>query len=379
MKPTTIFVAACCRWPQNQEAKDRVALAAANITDWNEVKGVAERHRVMPLVHNAIKDLDDVPADFRAWVKRHAQAISIHALGLANECAKIDRALKDAGLAPLHIKGPILAQLAYGSVALKYSRDLDIFIAEEDVEHALRVLMQAGYRFRDSDVPMSARQVAALKRNFKDLAFIGPHGTLIELHWRFTYNKKLLSGLDREVQVQTVAVTSMTRFQTFDDHQMLAYLAVHGAVHHWKRLKWLADFAAFVAQLPDEVRDQVISDVSAGPDGDAVAQALQLCDTFFGSTYAPPMSSKAQALYDHAALRIDQPYVMAKNFWGDLRFADDLIATRHLYPNLWDCLMGLGAHMRGQEDVVALPMPAGLNFIYPIIRLPSLAWRRWRS
>jgi hypothetical protein len=110
-----------------------------------------------PLVHQAIKDLEEVPAEFREWAKQRAQALAFHSMQMTNEAIKIDRAFKDAGLRPLHFKGPVLAQIAFGSVALKYSHDLDIFVSESGARTAIAILEGKGYFPLGQDRPLSKR------------------------------------------------------------------------------------------------------------------------------------------------------------------------------------------------------------------------------
>lgn len=379
MQKTTLFVAACCCWPHTPDTGRNIERAAAEISDWDEAKQVAIRHRVSPLVHQAVKDVSTVPEDFRAWAKRSAQAVAQHAMQLTRECIKIDGAFKTEGLQALHFKGPVLAQLAYGSVALKHSRDLDIFVKEDDVGAAAAILEATGYRVVGQDGPVSARQLAAMLRNFKDMGFVDPKGTLIEIHWRFVHFKSLLAGLEKGLHRQEVTVANAATLETFGSVQMLRYLCIHGASHHWYRLKWLADLSAFLNQLPSQERTQVIALVSAGKESDACAQALKLCDTLFGTTYAPPMSRRAEALYQHALARIDQPYVPPKSLWGDVGFLRDCMARRHLFPTPLAAIGGLRGHSISQTDVLTLPLPTYLNGLYPILRLPSLLLRRLRS
>lgn len=379
MRNTTQFVAACCRWPQNKDSADAVAKAAAAIEDWDEARQVVKRHRVTSLVHLAVKDLPDIPESFRAWAKQNAQATARHAMHLTQECIKIDRLFKDAGLRPLHFKGPVLAQIAYGSVALKFSRDLDIYIAKSDIPAAIKLLESAGYRVPGLRGKVSAGKAAALVHNFKDLSFVGPTGTLIELHWKFGYNRHLLTGLEQNLRRQSIEVADTSTLETFEAGQMLEYLTLHGALHHWKRLKWLADLAAFLEHLPSIQREAVISEVSLGPTRDALVQALELCDTLFDTQYTPHMAPRAEALFRFALNRIDQPYAPPKSVVGDLGFVRDMIATRHLYSSRWAVVSGLKSHLTSMADVLAFPLPRYLNGLYPIIRLPSLLIRRLRG
>lgn len=379
MRNTTQFVAACCRWPQNKDSADAVAKAAAAIEDWDEARQVVKRHRVTSLVHLAVKDLPDIPESFRAWAKQNAQATARHAMHLTQECIKIDRLFKDAGLRPLHFKGPVLAQIAYGSVALKFSHDLDIYIAKSDIAAAIKLLETAGYRVPGLRGKVSAALLETLMHQFKHIGFASPSGTTIELHWRFTNSKYILIGFDDDFQRQTIQVADVAALDTFDTVNMIEYLALHGALHHWSRLKWLADLAAFLEQLPYDYRDAAIRKVASGSVKDALTQALKLCDTLFDTQYAPDMSSRAEALFLFALNRIDQPSAPPRSVREGLVFVRDMIATRHLYSSRWAVVSGLKMHLTSMADVLAFPLPRYLNGLYPIIRLPSLLIRRLRG
>lgn len=380
MLTATKFVAACCRWPHTQTSETAVSLAASAITDWQEVRQVATRHRVIPLVHRAIKDRADVPSDFREWAAEVAQVSAFRSMQMTSEAIKIDRAFKDAGLQPLHFKGPVLAQIAYGSVALKYSHDLDIFVPASEAHDAITILEAMGYRRSGHDRSLSKRQINALVHNFKDIGFVGPAGVLIEVHWRLAQNKSLLRGLEDNLQRQTVTVAGGARFDTFGPEQMLTYLVTHGALHHWKRLKWLADLAAFLEQLPASERDQIIAKVHKSPAKDALAQALHLCDRLFETSYTPDMSLRARKLSEYSLTRIDEDETLAKRTLGNLGFFTEIIPTRHLYPSVWAAIWALKKPLLiYQDDVFALPLPRYLNGLYPIIRLPSFVIRRFRG
>lgn len=378
MLDTTKFVAACCRWPQNSDTQGVVAKAAAQIEDWDDARRVVERHRVFPLVHLAVKDLECVPKDFRDWARQQAQRATQNAMQLTRECLRIDAAFIAADLEPLHFKGPTLAQIAYGSVAVKVSHDLDIFIEAADIHAAVALLEADGYRVLGRDAPLSARQVSAIVRNFKDICLVGPTGIMVELHWRFVHSKKLLTELNGDLQTQGVTVATTANLRTLGSLQMLQYLCVHGALHHWKRLKWLADLAAFLNQLPVAERDQIIADTSKTSASVALAQSLKLCDTLFGTQYAPTMSDQAKAIYAYGLSCIEAPYDGTRRFGLDVGIIKDVIATRHLHPTRWGAIAAFKRLLIRQDDVLDLPLPAALNGLYLAIRLPALLLRRLR-
>ena len=379
LEKTTLFVAACCRWPHTIDSRRNLQVVAATIVDWNEAQEAVSRHRVAPLVDQAVKDMPDVPAGFRKWVKQEARKVAFLSMQLTHECIKIDGAFKVAGLRPMHFKGPVLGQIAFGSITLKHSGDLDIFVQAADIGKAVSILETLGYRVPGQDSLTSAYKIAAVVRNFKDLSLQNPNGTLVELHWRFGNDSFLFASLENRLERQSVMIANAGPFETFSSVQMLEYLCVYGAHHHWWRLKWLTDLAAFLEQLPHEERELIIAKVSEGPACDAVAQALQLCVTLLGTQYAPHLSSRAEALYQHSLKRINERLETPKSLRWDIKFISDLMIKRHLYATPWKVICALKSHLYSQGDVMAIPLPNYLNGLYPFLRFPSLLLRRFRG
>ena len=379
MKASTHFVAACCRWPHSDASKAHVASTAMNISDWSDVQKVVTRHRVGPLVHLAIKHTTAVPQEFRDWVSDYAKHTAFHSMGLAKECIDIDTLLRSAGINPLHFKGPALGQIAYGSVALKFNVDLDILVNPDDVPLTVKLLQEAGYFPRDHHTALRDNQLSPIVRNFKDLGFISPTGSSIEIHWRLTHYPALLPELKNNLPRQSVTLLGKASVDTMTNAQMLEYLAIHGALHHWARLKWLADFAAILALLSPEERDDFLSKVQDGPSQVALTQALQLCDTLLGTSYVPSLSPRAITIYEFALKRIDGPYLQPKSVLGDIQFFSDLAARRSLFGTTWRALWSFKGHLYAQNDAMTLPLPPYLNAVYPIIRIPSFVMRRLRS
>ncbi|GAB5447974.1 nucleotidyltransferase family protein [Gymnodinialimonas sp.] len=379
MRDTTRFVAACCRWPIDADAREAVRHAAEGVADWDEVRDAVMRHRVVALVHGAVRGQSNVPEAFCEWVSGMAKAQTLHALQLTQECIAVDKTLVAAGITPVHIKGPVLGQIAFGSVARKFSRDLDVLVVEAEAVQAIFALQEKGYRRSGDGLPFTQKQARAVIRYCKDLSLIGPSGTLVELHWRLTNTKALLNGIESRLERQTVTVVGATEMQTMGDEQTVLYLCVHGSSHHWMRLKWLAELAAFLHQLGPERRARILEAVATTPERNSVTAALKLCDTFLGTDYAPEMSPRAQALYRYSVGRIDRPLVEPKRFWGDLRFIFDMLEMRHLYASPWTGIWALKAHLICQEDVVAWPLPASLSGVYVLIRGPSYLVRRLRA
>ena len=144
-------------------------------------------------------------------------------------------------------------------------------------------------------------------------------------------------------------------------------------------MKWLSDVAAFLAQLSPDARAQAIAYVNDGPNSDALAQTLHLCDTYFGTTYDPEMSQRAQTLYEFARVRIETPYYETTRLKREFAVIRRYFATRHVYKNTWSALWALKYTLISKDDLLVLKLPFWLYPIYPLIRIPSLIIRRLRA
>ena len=127
--PEFLLVAACCRWPPSQSRNAAVGAAAAPIADWNAVLLAARRQRVAGLVHDALQAAGvQLPAAPAAELARRAQAIFRKNLLLATETCRLQKLMDAAAIPSLALKGVALAQLAYGSLKVKHTRDIDLLI-----------------------------------------------------------------------------------------------------------------------------------------------------------------------------------------------------------------------------------------------------------
>jgi hypothetical protein len=130
--PEFLLIAACCRWPPSQSRNAAVGAAAAPVADWNAVVMAARRQRVVGLVYDALPATAvRLPAAPAAELARRAQAISRKNLLLAAETCRLQELLDAAGIPSVALKGVALAQLAYGSLKVKHTRDIDLLIPPE--------------------------------------------------------------------------------------------------------------------------------------------------------------------------------------------------------------------------------------------------------
>ncbi len=138
-------------------------------------------------------------------------------------------------------------KLAYGTLALKHARDIDLLVLPEQAAAAMRLLERDNYALHLPAAQMSEAQRRVYVQYGHDVELVSrERNASIELHWRLAYNMTLLRGIDARAPTQAVALPGGA-VRTLADDALFAYLCVHGALHGWARLKWLADLNAWLS------------------------------------------------------------------------------------------------------------------------------------
>jgi hypothetical protein len=376
-----LLVAACCRWPPSQSRNAAVLAAAAPVADWDAVVAAAQRQRVAGLVRDALLAAGvQLPAAPAAEFARRAQAIFRKNLLLAAETSRLQTLLEAAAIPSVALKGVALAQLAYGSLKVKHTHDIDLLIPPDRALAAMALLERDGYALSFPASHLGEAQRRAVVRYSREVAFVHPaHGAFTELQWRVADNRALLKEVHAASPRQDVVVADGLSVRTLARDDLFAYLCVHGARHAWSRLKWLADLNAFIAATDADVV-HLHRHAQAKGAGLCSGQALLLCQRLFALPLPENLASELQG-----TTRVRKLYAVAA----------ETIANRALgrgggAPAAWrdfwtQFLLGRGwaffaAQCRtasvGIIDVISLPLPPYLHFLYPLLRLPLWLWRR---
>lgn len=263
--------------------------AAAKIRDWAEVVAMARRHRVEGLVRDGlVRSGIDVPAEASGPLAAEAQRIARQNLRFAAESVRLAADLDGAGIRFAFVKGLTLNMLAYRTLAVKKSVDVDIFADPARYLQATALMAAADYH---CTYPGPGASDAALL----DWAVAKKHtvwvrdGITVELHAFLVDSPEMLQGVTIESPRQGVEIGSGMRLATLATEELFAYLCVHGATHGWSRLKWIADVAALLAgREPAEIVRLHRRAVELGA-GRATAQALLLSSDLLGLPLPPAL------------------------------------------------------------------------------------------
>ena len=384
--PAFLLTAACCRWPPSQARDAAVRAAAAGITDWSDFLLQANRQRVVGLVHDALSSAGTaLPPAVAQELALQAQRIVRQNLTFVAETVRLQRALEGAGIPILVLKGVALAQLAYGSLKTKHARDIDLLVPPDHAEAALQFLERDGYALSSPAKNLSEKQRRSLVRYGREAELVqGGRKLRLELHWRAAENPLLLKGVDAYSAAQSVALGNNISVRTLAPDDLFAYLCVHGARHAWSRLKWLADVNALIAADGADIEHLYRHAQRIGA-GLCAGQALLLCRQLLalplpvGLAAEISTSSRMRKLTAVAVAAMTAPHTDTETDGGVAGVAR-FVFIQFLLGQGWafyatQCrVTSVGA-----ADVVRLPLPRFLHFLYPLLRLPLWFWRRASS
>ena len=381
--PDFLLTAACCSWPPSEAHARAIRIAAKRVTDWNRFLRVVQRQRVVTLVQEALRTAAiEVPPGVAAEIDTIVQRHIRHGLKLAAESRRLQSLLTAAGIANLVLKGVAVERLAYGSISAKQTRDIDLLVPPECAEAALALLEHDGYTLSLPAPRLSTKQRRALIRYAHEIELVDPRTKVqVELQWRVADNPLLLKSVDAHAASQTVILSEGSAVRTLAPDHLFAYLCVHGARHSWSRLKWLADLNALIASTNAGIEHLYRHAQRIGA-GICAGQALLLCKKLFGLKLPDPIARdleadrRCQRLVAIAMATMTAPYTATdrdEGIRGVLReLRNRFLLGRGLRFYLTECRLAL----IGEADIVRLPLPRPLHFIYPLVRLPMWLWRR---
>ncbi len=222
--------------------------------EWRLLIRAAERTELEPMLYHALtasgaKQERSVPEEARAHLQALYGRSALRNGLILNALQEALRALDDAGVDVVVLKGAYLAGAVYDSPALRPMNDVDIMVRRSSVDRAVRTLRDTGW---------AEREEAGGTRKHHVPAFDGPGGTLLELHWTLELPSAPfvldIEGVwDRSVATSLAGAPA--RCLAVED--LLLHLSLHAGYHHrWGEtvltelpLRWVFDVALVLDRL----------------------------------------------------------------------------------------------------------------------------------
>ena len=217
--------------------------------DWEEFFRLAEHHGCVPLAaRTLIEHAPALPPEIRRSFESAYAENFRRSLWFAAELMRIMQHFAHKGVCAIPYKGPVLAQSAYGDLALRSFSDLDLLISPADFARAKQALAEIGYQPSKS---LTAAVERLWLRTGYERSFDGPGGkNLLELQWallpyfyavdpaQFQFDD--LRSRARQIALGTGVDSGVPCLSPEDS---LLVLSLHAAKHLWTRLIWVADIA----------------------------------------------------------------------------------------------------------------------------------------
>jgi len=227
---------------------ERIIATCREGIDWDEFLSLVDRHRVL-VPHDEVRRLVGNRLPDRAYeqLKSRSAEACRHALRQAAELVRLHRAFSAHGIQMIPMKGVMLSVQLFGDPAKRSTHDLDLLVRPERLDEADQVLRGEGYRRTDPDVELTPKRKKWILEHSHHFSYYhDQRRQLVELHWRL-----LLWDADHVAELWNHCQTRNwmgASFLTLKDDALLLFLCDHGSKHQWRRIKWLGDVAALLAQ-----------------------------------------------------------------------------------------------------------------------------------
>jgi Uncharacterised nucleotidyltransferase len=380
--PEFRLAAACAMWPPSDRRTEAIHAAAAGPLDWSRFVRVATRQRVIGLVHDGLtRARPDVPPEIVCEIRGQAATLVRENLAMAAEALRLQHLFDEADLPVIFVKGTSLAALAFGNLGLRGGQDIDLLVPPETLTAATALVTRAGYRRFDPPPDIADAQLQVLMPLRKDLGFIQSTGLRIELHWRLFLNPHAMTEDSIMAASRIVPLTGTAGLRTLGEEDLFAYVCMHGALHWWNRLKWLADVNALIASIPEDGVERLARAAEARGAGRAAAQALLLCRKLFQASLPTPLTATLDKSVTMCWLEATAVKAMTTGHSEqdphEVRFGTTRgsLSTFLLGRGWRYQLAELSVQLTNPTDVLSVPLPKPLQFLYPVLRLPLWAWR----
>src|SRR5579871_6166193 len=342
--------------------------------DWNRLFELAETHGVQPLLYQALSYHSEfVPHESWEFLQQ-TYARNLHkALFLARELIRIVEALECRSINVLPYKGLALAEILYGDIALRQSRDIDLLILPDALPYIREIVGSLGYI---AHTPCSSEHEREFIRSGYELSFDGPAGpNLLEVQWAIQPRFYGVEFGIEEVFHRAMEISVAGRkIKTPCLEDLFIILSLHAAKHVWARLIWICDLARMMT-LTEVNWKNVGGQATALGIARLLRVGIDLATRFTGVSIPAELDSNlpADPLAAHLAQQIENE-IMAGSLVDveSLQYFRRMIQLRERASDRCQILSRL-VLTPGPGEWNAVWLPRSLFPLYRVVRLGRLA------
>jgi len=226
--------------------------------DWRGFAALCEQHDLASLVYCRLRGLGvEIPGGLEQHLRSRFLEVSARNYVLEKKLVDLTSRFEEDGIPILAFKGPAVAMVAYGDLALRQFGDLDLIVPQDYLIKAVSAMRNSGFvQVRQGGRPylvpvMSRPENPKHLELSEEIPFRAPDRTyFVDLHWSVGHGYWRAFSPDIEkVWERTESVTlPHGSVRTLCREDLLLALCSHGTKHRWPCLKWLLDIAQLLQQ-----------------------------------------------------------------------------------------------------------------------------------
>jgi Uncharacterised nucleotidyltransferase len=274
------LILACARCQPNSVQIHQILDDYGDILDWERLVQTANWHGVLPLVYRNLSTLAPhrVPKSILSQLLKLYLINSSHNQRLTTALQALVALFNLRDIPILFFKGPVLSEIAYGSIHHRRFSDIDMLVQESDVPAVREILVSQGFQTKDIafadlqasdlcqqdscqqdlDHPIAA---SLFDRDFLteealhsgEEAFIHKDSFVtVDLHWQLMPSFfPVAFDLNQIWLTRQTFVVEQAEVDSLNPQDLLLYLCSHGSKELWRNLIWVCDVAEVVRVYPD--------------------------------------------------------------------------------------------------------------------------------
>ncbi|MDD5368668.1 MAG: nucleotidyltransferase family protein [Anaerolineaceae bacterium] len=259
---------------------------------------------ILPLLYQSVQPEIGPPTSL-AWEGKSSELTALYKanayrnLHLVTSLLHLVGLFSQLGIPYLAIKGPALAVQAYGDLSLRSFCDLDVLVNPADFPRVYALLVRSGFT---PQFPLDPARQKWWARFDKEFPFQF-HGETVEIHWQVA-DRGMLYPLSNHLfwtDPQPVDLLGCPVL-TLSPENAIFYACLHGTIHEWSQLKWVADLAHLCHAFPSVDLLKLLDRARHTGFHRLVCTALQLAEEPGGAAFPPDV--RAAFLSDPQAGRL---------------------------------------------------------------------------
>jgi hypothetical protein len=262
--PEARFIALATR-ERDSSSRESVRQAAHAVRDWDEVVGLAARHRVAAFIRDTLAcEVIAVPEAIDIALLQTVRTTLGHVLRLNVELRQVIGRLAAVDISPMVLKGPVLSRTIYPDATFRPYGDIDLNVLDRDEALAVDALLGLGY-VEVADVAEEAYRAHAghgHDHGEYHRQFVTSDGNaLLELH-----TDSLQLGLRPNCEVarweRALPAPGLPNAVMLCSEDQLVQLSVHAHKHGFDRLIWLKDIDLLLRTYREALDWSLVVDVA---------------------------------------------------------------------------------------------------------------------